>query len=223
MPAIQSSAMMPHPPGSFSSWRTGKGFQISNKRKSTNPSKQIFPVHEAQREENSVGRKIHVLCQMRQRNGNQAAAINVRCCPATSSITTNCGSFIPENSAAREALHTPMPPESPTSPRAQTSGSSKRGIVDVAAGNKKMIVREHSIRKGCKEKDPRIEVGCRKNIAESMAVSDPYKRAERARSLRQITHAEHSRDRHRQSRVFSAALSRRGNFSGWCHRACGTP
>src|SRR5258708_2949675 len=42
MPAIQSSAMIPHPPGRFSSRRIGHGFQMSNTRKRIKPSKRYF-------------------------------------------------------------------------------------------------------------------------------------------------------------------------------------
>ena len=34
----------------------------------------------------------------------------VKCCPATSSITTNCGSLIPAYAAALVELHTPIAP-----------------------------------------------------------------------------------------------------------------
>ena len=48
-PAVQSSAMMPRPPGRDSACRAGNGFQISKTRKSINPSEQIFPVQRRER------------------------------------------------------------------------------------------------------------------------------------------------------------------------------
>src|SRR5581483_211416 len=60
---------MPVPSGKRSSCRSGGGFQISNARKSIKPSKTDFHENEA-----------------------PVRAIN---CPATSSMTTNCGSLIP--------------------------------------------------------------------------------------------------------------------------------
>src|SRR5271165_3676764 len=86
MPAIQSSAIMPQPPGSFSRRRMGKGFQMSNRRKSRNPNNQAF--------------------QLR-------ADINktwyVTSWPDTSSMTTYCGSFALAHLATSSEASTPTP------------------------------------------------------------------------------------------------------------------
>ncbi len=83
IPAIQSSAIIPQPPGSDSAWRAGNGFQMSNARKSIKPRSKYFQFSAAKAREYA------------------------RCCPDTSSITTNCGSLLPENCAARRADHRP--------------------------------------------------------------------------------------------------------------------
>lgn len=70
MPAATSSSTMPVPAGNFSSCRTGGGFRISKIRKSIKPARKVFHV-----------------------SGTEISAIS---CPATSSITTNCGSLVPD-------------------------------------------------------------------------------------------------------------------------------
>src|ERR1700691_3311015 len=76
--------MIPHPAGSDSAWRTGKGFQMSNTLKSIKLSNKYFQLTGA------------------------SAKNNARNCPEVSSITTNCGSLIPEKATTRFAAHTPM-------------------------------------------------------------------------------------------------------------------
>src|ERR1035441_106097 len=73
---------MPVPSGSRSSRRIGNGFQISNTRKSIRPARKVF-----------------------QASGT---AMSVTSCPATSSMTTNCGSFKPAPRATNVAAGIPM-------------------------------------------------------------------------------------------------------------------
>ena len=73
---------MPVPSGSFSRLRIGGGFTISNARKSIKPASSGF-----------------------QRMGQ---AIRVTSCPATSSMTTCCGSFLPQPRASSVAAGIPM-------------------------------------------------------------------------------------------------------------------
>ncbi len=73
---------MPVPSGSRSSRRIGNGFQISKTRKSIRPARNVF-----------------------QASGTAMSATS---CPATSSMTTNCGSFKPEARATRVAAGIPM-------------------------------------------------------------------------------------------------------------------
>src|SRR5579872_1155051 len=76
--------MMPQPPGSDSAWRAGKGFQISNTRKSIKPRAKYFQLSGA------------------------SANKYVKYCPETSSMTTNCGSLVRENFATFVAATTPI-------------------------------------------------------------------------------------------------------------------
>src|SRR5208282_3196668 len=81
-PAPRSSTTMPVPSGSRSSRRIGNGFQISKTRKSIRPTRKVF-----------------------QASGT---AMSVTNWPATSSMTTNCGSFRPEVRATSVAAGIPM-------------------------------------------------------------------------------------------------------------------
>src|SRR5208282_3977310 len=81
-PAPRSSTTMPVPSGSRSNRRIGNGFQISKTRKSIRPARKVF-----------------------QASGT---AMSVTNCPATSSMTTNCGSFRPEDRATSVAAGIPM-------------------------------------------------------------------------------------------------------------------
>ena len=74
--------MIPVPSGSRSSWRTGGGLTISKARKSTKPARKVFHA--------------------------RGAAIRAMVCPATSSITTNCGSLTPEALATWVAAGIPI-------------------------------------------------------------------------------------------------------------------
>src|ERR1700734_2677141 len=76
--------MIPQPPGNDSAWRAGKGFQISNTRKSIKPRSKYFQLSGAR------------------------AATYVNNCPETSSITTNCGSCNLENRAVLLEAQIPM-------------------------------------------------------------------------------------------------------------------
>jgi hypothetical protein len=81
-PAPRSSTTIPVPSGSRSSRRIGNGFQISKTRKSIRPARKVF-----------------------QASGTAMTATS---CPATSSTTTNCGSFKPEERATSVAAGIPM-------------------------------------------------------------------------------------------------------------------
>ena len=81
-PAPKSSTTIPVPSGSRSSRRMGNGFKISKTRKSIRPARNVF-----------------------QASGTAMRAVS---CPATSSITTNCGSLSPEARATRVAAGMPM-------------------------------------------------------------------------------------------------------------------
>src|SRR5215472_15498670 len=80
-PAATSSTTIPIPSGSRSSCRTGYGFTISKARKSIKPAKKDFQERGAPR--------------------------SVTSWPAVSSITTNCGSLIPEARATEVAAGMP--------------------------------------------------------------------------------------------------------------------
>lgn len=67
---MTSSSTIPVPSGSCSSWRTGGGLMMSNTLKSIKPARKVFHA--------------------------RGAANKAMSCPATSSITTNCGSLRPE-------------------------------------------------------------------------------------------------------------------------------
>jgi hypothetical protein len=82
IPAATSSSTIPVPSGSFSSCRTGGGLTISNALKSIRPAGKVFHA-----------------------SGTAISAIN---CPATSSITTNCGSLVADARATRVAAGIPI-------------------------------------------------------------------------------------------------------------------
>ncbi len=82
MPAPRSSTTIPVPSGSLSKLRTGGGLTISNARKSIKPA----------------SRACHVM----------GHAISVTSCPATSSITTCDGSFLPHPRASSVAAGMPI-------------------------------------------------------------------------------------------------------------------
>src|SRR5262249_489578 len=98
---------------------------------------------------------------------------SVRCWPATSSITTNCGSFIPEKSAARDAHQTPIAASTTSSPTAQISGKATTESWMSLPGTRKCLSEKTASESGSAEKMPRKEVGCRKKIAERNAVATP--------------------------------------------------
>src|SRR5690348_10072563 len=81
MPAARSSTMIPRPPCSRSSWRTGGGLRISKNRNRTNASA-TWPMSE----------------------GASSIAVS---CPATSSITTWPGSCLPLSFSTIDAAGTP--------------------------------------------------------------------------------------------------------------------
>jgi hypothetical protein len=82
-PAATSSRTIPTPSGSFSSCRTGGGFTISKARKSIKPVRKVFHA-----------------------NGTPIRAMSW---PATSSMTTDWGSFLPDARDTRVAAGMPMP------------------------------------------------------------------------------------------------------------------
>ncbi len=82
-PAATSSRTIPVPSGSFSRFLTGTGFHISKTRKSISPASRAFQC--------------------------RGAPTNVMSWPATSSITTCCGSFLPDARATRVAAGIPTP------------------------------------------------------------------------------------------------------------------
>ena len=82
IPAATSSSTIPAPSGSLSSCRTGGGLTISNALKSIRPARKVFHA--------------------------SGTAISAMSCPATSSITTNCGSFVAEARATRVAAGMPI-------------------------------------------------------------------------------------------------------------------
>ena len=51
-----------------------------------------------------------------------SGSTSVKCWPATSSITTNCGSLMPEYAAAALELHTPIAPSTNSNANAQKIG-----------------------------------------------------------------------------------------------------
>src|SRR5882762_7710992 len=114
MPAIQSSAMIPKPPGRDSACRAGNGFQISNTRKSIKPSSKYFQLGKITMlvlsgwllhrmgwpyDEMLVG----CACQ-----GQKPPRRRASCCPETSSMTTLCGSLVLQYVAARCAVQNPI-------------------------------------------------------------------------------------------------------------------
>src|SRR5579862_1170016 len=80
--------MIPKPPGSDSACRAGNGFQISKTRKSIKPSSKYFQLTANVRGVASPRYEIN--------------------CPATSSTTTTCGSFVCKYFAVRSAAQTPI-------------------------------------------------------------------------------------------------------------------
>src|SRR6202030_3431074 len=95
--------------GRFSSRRTGNGFQISNILKNTNPNSKYFQFTRLKAEK--IAKVDRSMCECRFGSAMGVSGSNrVKCCPATSSITTNCGSLIPAYAAALVELHTPIAP-----------------------------------------------------------------------------------------------------------------
>jgi hypothetical protein len=82
IPAPRSSIMMPVPSGSRSNSRIGKGLRISKTRKSIRPTRNVFH--------------------------DRGTAINETSWPATSSMTTNCGSLMPVARTTRVEAGMPM-------------------------------------------------------------------------------------------------------------------
>src|ERR1700740_125791 len=99
--------MIPKPPGSDSACRAGNGFQISNTRKSINPTSKYFQFEERKKE------KFASECIMRARSGwvewakRCPPSKRAICWPETSSITTFCGSFMPQKRAASLEVQRP--------------------------------------------------------------------------------------------------------------------
>jgi hypothetical protein len=82
MPAATSSSTIPAPSGSFSSCRTGGGLTISKALKSIRPARKVFHA--------------------------RGTAIRAIIWPATSSMTTNCGSLMADARATRVAAGIPI-------------------------------------------------------------------------------------------------------------------
>ena len=127
---------MPVPSGRRSSWRIGGGFTISNPRKSIKPSSRDF---------HAIG-----------------TAISVISCPATSSMTTNCGSFNAEARATRVAAGIPTQQSLRSQqepPRAARTGASQRA----SSHHRRTVAAEPQVPgPGCKRPTP-------KNVAISVA------------------------------------------------------
>src|SRR5438445_13892693 len=98
--------MMHQPPGRFSKLLMGYGFQMSKKRNSKNPASKYFQFTRLSAAKIAYTEKSMCACKCGIAIGISGST-SVKCCPATSSITTNCGSFNPEESAARCEAHTP--------------------------------------------------------------------------------------------------------------------
>src|SRR5207302_9646409 len=103
-PAPRSSTTIPVPSGNRSSRRIGNGFQISKIRKSIRTERKVF-----------------------QASGTAMSATS---CPATSSITTNGGSFKPEERATSVAAGIPM--------RVTAAAAMKVAQVRLAGGMRKL-------------------------------------------------------------------------------------
>src|SRR5215470_11836030 len=98
---------------------------------------------------------------------------SARCWPATSSMTTNCGSFLPTYAAARELLHTPTATSAASTPSATISGRTTMTSWGSAPGARKMRRVIMASASGFGEKSSPIDDGCKKNTAEKNAVSTP--------------------------------------------------
>src|SRR5581483_725821 len=98
---------------------------------------------------------------------------SVRCCPATSSITTCCGSSIPAYCAAREALHTPMAISIGNTSRAQKSGQITDVSWSVDSVERNRNSRSIASEKGCRLNRSRYVAGCSTNAEERKAVNTP--------------------------------------------------
>src|SRR5580693_8371013 len=100
IPAATSSSTIPVPSGSFSSCRTGGGLTMSNALKSIRLARKVFHA-----------------------SGTAISAIS---CPATSSMTTNCGSFAADARATRVAAG--MPTSATRTARAMATGVRSEGV-----------------------------------------------------------------------------------------------
>ena len=103
IPAATSSSTIPVPSGSFSSCRTGGGLTISKALKSIKPARKVFHA--------------------------RGTAIRAISCPATSSMTTNWGSFMAEARATRVAAG--MPIRVTRTARAMATGVRSAGAVQM--------------------------------------------------------------------------------------------
>src|SRR5581483_10256456 len=141
IPAATSSKTIPLPPGSFSSCRTGGGFTISNPRKSIKPASRVF-------HDTGTNRKvIH--------------------CPATSSMTTNCGSLVAEAFATRVAAG--MPSAIATAAKvASVAGRASTGTQRLTPNHIKVA-----------ESEPQVPgPGCKRPIPKKVAVSAAHRGAD---------------------------------------------
>jgi len=111
---MQSSRTMPHPPGNCSNCRVGHGFQISNKRNKPKPSATAFQFR----------------CVAPE------SAIH---CPATSSITTICGSSRPNCSAVAPADQTATGKSARAAAAQIKGGMPKKGSTSTAAASEPTV------------------------------------------------------------------------------------
>ena len=97
MPAIQSSAMMPKPPGSDSACRAGKRLPNIEDAKKYKAQQQIFPVEQR-----------HTTSKSYRQMRRESCVRLPTSWPDTSSITTICGSF---RATIRAAARRPTTPD----------------------------------------------------------------------------------------------------------------
>src|SRR6185295_1400986 len=175
--AAQSSHIMPQPPGNRSSQRTGKGFHTSKMRKNTKPSSKYFQLTRLSAEK--IANIDKSMCDRRFGSAiGISGSSSVKCCPATSSITTNCGSLMPAYCAVLPALQTPMPPRITISTIALKIGSHNTVSWMSLPGTRKCLSMNRASESTLRGDNPASEVGRRKKISLSTIVitptSEPY-------------------------------------------------
>src|SRR5579872_4971809 len=171
-PAAQSSAMMPQPPGSISRRRNGYGFQISKILKNMNPSSRYFQFTRLSAVKIANVDKSICECRFGSAIGISGST-SVKCCPATSSITTHCGSLMPEYAAAFPAAHTPIAPSTNSNANAQKIGRISSVLWMSLPGTRKCLSMKRASDKTWNGDSPASDVGRKKKIAQITIVATP--------------------------------------------------